>query len=250
MEQFIKNLAKGAGQILRQGFKQEIQIKQKQGHWDPVTQYDLAVDKFIQDRVRKKFPSHGILSEEGTDIKNQKHLWIIDPIDGTRNFSRGIAYFCISIAYAKSGVLSAAAVYDPMQDELFFAAKNKGAFLNGKKITVSPISSPEHALDVSDFNSSVSVAMKKKVHRFHLKTNAWSIHKGASALDLANTAAGRFDFAIQIGAYPWDYSAAGLILKEAGAKTTDLKGKPYRWDSKEIIAANPKLHPKILKLLK
>src|SRR3989344_3617810 len=220
MEQFIKNLAKGAGQILRQGFKQEIQIKQKQGHWDPVTQYDLAVDKFIQDRVRKKFPSHGIF------------------------------YFCFSIAYAKSGVLSAAAVYDPMQDELFFAAKNKGAFLNGKKITVSPISSPEHALDVSDFNSSVSVAMKKKVHRFHLKTNAWSIHKGASALDLANTAAGRFDFAIQIGAYPWDYSAAGLILKEAGAKTTDLKGKPYRWDSKEIIAANPKLHPKILKLLK
>src|SRR3989338_3076332 len=119
MQSFIKNLAKGAGDILRDGFRKEIEINHKKGHWDVVTQYDLASDKYIQDRIKKKFPSHGILSEEGVDIKNKKNLWIIDPLDGTRNFSRGIPIFCTTFSFIKNGVLEYGVTYDPIHDELF-----------------------------------------------------------------------------------------------------------------------------------
>src|SRR3989338_7275566 len=145
MERFIKNLAKGAGAIVREGFRTKLKISIKDTPWDLLTEYDLASEKYIIDRIAKKFPNHGILGEESGQIRSGKHLWIIDPIDGTTAFTRGIAQFAVVISFVKNNNIEMSVVYDPIADELFFAKRGKGAFLNGKKITVSGKSDLDHA---------------------------------------------------------------------------------------------------------
>jgi len=243
MDKFIKNLARGAGAILRDGFKKEIEINHKKGFWDIVTQYDLASDKYIVERIKKKFPSHGIISEEGTEIKNKKHLWVIDPLDGTRNFSRGIPIFCTAIAYVKDGKPIFGVTYDSVHDELFFARRGRGAFLNGNQIYVSSTQLIEHGF-------ATGAGLSKKINQLFLDQNIWRVNLASGALSLAYLAAGRYDFSIHAGGNSWDYCSSALIAMEAGAKVTDLQGKAYQWHMGEVMAANPALHKKIMNELK
>src|SRR3990167_4034173 len=136
MEQFIKNLTRGAGAILRDGFRRKFKVKIKSAFYDLVTEYDLLSDKYITERIAKKYPTHGILSEESGHNGKRKNLWVIDPMDGTHAFAHGVPQFAVSIAFVSNDILKYAALYDPMQDELFYAAKGKGAFVNGKRTSV------------------------------------------------------------------------------------------------------------------
>jgi len=251
MEQFIKNLARGAGAILKEGFRKEFEINQKTDHWDVVTQYDLASDKYIQDRIKKKFPGHSILSEETGRAGKSDNLWIIDPLDGTRNFSRGLPFFCVSISFVRKHRVVYGVIYDPIHDELFFAERGRGATLNGKPISVSQASTLDSAMACVLWHSNVvSVQLIKRLQKITLENKFWNTVLASAALSLAQVAAGRLDLFISKGAYPWDYSAAACIVKEAGAKISDLQGKPYKWSSNEVVAANPKLHKLLIKSLR
>lgn len=248
MEAFIKNLARGAGKIARSGFRSNFKATEKTGFWDVVTKYDLAIDKFVVERIKKKFPTHGILTEESGQVKKAKRFWILDPIDGTANFNRGIANFCTAISFVENDVIKFGAIYEPITDELFFAKAKEGAFLNGKKIRVRNYGEL--------FKASIAIELfvddnPYSSYRNLLKAEILppiGLHSGV--LHCAYLSAGRFDGLLQKGGKPWDLSAGGLIMKEAGAKVTDFKGKPYRWDFKEILAANPVLHKKIMAALK
>ena len=251
MEQFIKNLARGAGAILREGFRKELEINHKTAHWDVVTQYDLASDKYIQDRIKKKFPSHSILSEETGRAGKSDNIWVIDPLDGTRNFSRGMPFFCVSISFVKKNHVVYGVIYDPIHDELFFAERGRGATLNGKPIFVSQSNMLNSAMACVLWHSNVvSEQLIKKLQKLSRENEFWNTVMASAALSLAQVACGRLDLFVSKGAYPWDYSAAACIAREAGAKISDFKDKPYKWNLNEIVVANPKLHKLLIKSLK
>jgi myo-inositol-1(or 4)-monophosphatase len=250
METFIKNLAKGAGAILREGFGKKLRIKEKNGFWDITTQYDLAAEKFVADKLHKRFPGHGILGEE-TGFKGDKNqFWIVDPLDGTRNFARGIPVFCTMLAFVKHGRIEVGAVYDPIHDEYFFATKGRGAFLNNQRIRVNSVDKIESSLAAIVWGRDrPSPTLSQKLQRLILDFDIWDNSLASGGLTLAWVAAGRIDFDINTIGEIWDYAPGALIAGEAGAKVTDIFGKSYKWNSESIFAANPVLHSKIMKEL-
>jgi|SRR3989338_332272 len=251
MQSFIKNLAKGAGDILRDGFRKEIEINHKTGHWDVVTQYDLASDKYIQDRIKRKFPKHSILSEETGREGKSDNLWIIDPLDGTRNFSRGVPFFCVSISFVKKNQLLYGAIYDPIHDELFLAERGRGATLNGKSIRVSPTIFLDSAMAAVLWHSNVvSEKLIKDLQSLARRHKFWNTTVCSAALSMVYVACGKLDLFVSKGAYPWDYSAAALIVQEAGGKISNFQSSPYKWNFDEVVAANSTLHKLIIEELK
>jgi len=251
MESFIKNLAYGAGKILRDGFRKKMKIARKSGPHDIVTKYDFASERYIIGKIKGRFPGHGIISEESNpEIDNGKDTWIIDPLDGTNAFARGVAQFSVSIAYVHSQQLSLGVVYDPIADELFFAQAGHGAFLNNKKIRVSDRKELRGSLAIYSYNvNDTPLATILKDTKAISKAGLLPWCLCSSALDGAYVASGRADLNIDRDAHPWDYAAGALIMKEAGAKVTQADGKPYRWDSRSLLAANPVLHKKIINTL-
>ena len=249
MEQFIKNLARGAGAILRDGFGKKLQITAKGNFWDFATQYDYASEKFIVEKIRAKYPGHGILGEEQGPSGSKKEFWLIDPLDGTRNFSRGIPYFCVLIAYIKNNQILLGTVYDAVHNQLFFAKKHGGAYLNGKKIRVGPVDKLESTMAATAWSHS-SKTLSRKIQNMMLQNEIWNNSLCTGGLTLAYVASGMLDFDLRSFGQPWDYAAGALLVQEAGGKVSDINGKPYRWDAKSVIAANPVLHKKIIEALK
>lgn len=252
MQRFIQNLALRAGKILRDGFRTEFKISQKTATYDLVTEFDLAAERFIIDKIQKKYPSHGIIGEESGHIKKRKNFWLIDPLDGTHSFCRGLPYFSTSIAYVHNNKLKVGAVYAPAMDELYLAAAGKGATLNGKKIGVSQTAELKYAIISPILGTSrTTLAERAKIYnKIVIKNWMWMEKIGSAALTLAYGAAGRYDAVLCRHLSPWDYAAGALILEEAGAKVTDLKGARYRWDGGDILGANPKLHSELLGQIK
>ncbi len=248
MERFIKNLARGAGAILRDGFRTEFKISQKKASYDLVTEYDLASEQFIVDRLRKKYPQHGIIAEETGHRFKGRDFWLIDPMDGTIPFCRGLAGFCVSIAFAKAGKIKLGAVYDPVADEMFFAEWGRGATLNGRGISVSKQAELQYR-EVSLLLGSAETppVVRRKIFDVVAQYSMWPLGVGSAALCCRNVACGRYDIVISKSLFPWDYAAASVILKEAGANVSDFKGRPFRWNFDELVAANPVLHTKIMK---
>ena len=248
MEAFIKNLARGAGAILRDGFRKKIKINEKAAFWDVVTQYDLAAEEYIISRIHRKFPGHGIVAEESGERGGGKNFWVIDPLDGTRGFSRGIQHFTTCIAFVSGGTIKNSVIYDPMREELFSAARGKGAFLNGRRISVSRTADLPHAL-LGLYIGIGAHQIRQKIYSRFVASDAWHFKTMGGAMTMAYAAAGRADgvvcACINIGG-PWDLAPAALILREAGAKVTDFKSRPFHWNSREMVAANPVLHKKIM----
>lgn len=253
MERFIKNLVKGAGKIVRDGFRTELKISHKSGPQDLLTQYDLAADNFIVQRIKRRFPRHGILSEESGRTGSNKDFWIIDPIDGTTAFTRGLAQFTVCAAFVRHGKLTMAAVYDPMADELFFAQAGKGADINDRRLHVSVLQELDHAWIAEHLSRKAftfSNPFRKTLVKIIKDHRLVFMRTGSAQLSGCYTAAGRYDILLSKGLNPWDYAASALIIKEAGGKVTTLEGKPYRWNSHSILAASPSLHKKMSQALK
>ncbi len=251
MERFIKNLARGAGAILREGFRKKMQISTKSSKYDWVTEYDFKTQNFIVEKIQKKFPHHGLMGEENGLSVKAKNFWIIDPLDGTHAFVKGTPQFSTTFSFVRNNILEYGIVYDPIGDELFFAQRNHGATLNGQEISVSKVDE----LLFSNLAAYISLRLhdqggeklRKQIYeKIVFKHHMWTDRTSSVALALAYTAAGRFDVVLSKGLNPWDISAGGLIMKEAGAKVTDFKGRPYKWNSEEIVAANPVLHKKVI----
>jgi len=243
--------AAGAIQMRSLGKLKRSQVKMK-GASDWVTAIDFASEKKILTIIRKAFPDHAILAEESGALGKAETEWVIDPLDGTVNFMHQFPMFCVSIAMRHQGVLQVGVVYDPMRDELFTAQRGKGAFLDGRRIRISKHSVLRESILATGFpfraKRVVDVYMAS-FKKLFMKTG--SIRRaGSAALDLAYTACGRVDGFWEMYLKPWDMAAGALLIQEAGGTVTDFFGKEDYLESGNITAGNPKLHAKLVKLLK
>jgi myo-inositol-1(or 4)-monophosphatase len=241
---FAEHTARGAGAILKLGFNKNYKIRYK-GRIDPVTEFDLKSEKFIIAAIQKRFPDHGILSEEGNDREAiEPFLWIIDPLDGTVDFAHGFPVYCVSIGVEYRGRSIVGAVYDPERDECFTAGIGLGARLNGKKIRVTTEKKLERALLATGFSYSIATAKRNNLGLFaRMAKEAQGIRRlGSAALDLCWLASGRLDGFWELHLHPWDTAAGKLIVEEAGGKVTQFDGRPHSIFDNEILASNGHLH--------
>ena len=243
--------ARAAGNIIIRSLDKldKITVTEKQPN-DYVTEVDQAVEKEIISIIRKSYPNHCILGEESGEIsgKDDDYTWIIDPIDGTRNFIHGFPHFAVSIAISYKGKVEHGVIYDPIRQELFIASRGKGAQMNDRRIRVSKHKSLEECLIGTGFPFRHSTeyvdAYIKSLHSI-LPLCGDVRRAGAATLDLAYVACGRLDGFWEAGLHIWDIAAGTLLIKEAGGLVCDFRGGETFLDNGNVVAASPK----ILKLL-
>lgn len=240
------------GELIREKLSRPRQIKNK-GFRDLVTDTDTAAQKLITDAIRAQFPEYGFLTEEDdSDLSTSGPvIWVIDPVDGTTNFSRSLPTFCVSIAaVSDAGEQLAGVVYDPMRDEMFSAARHQGAWLQGRSgeqrpLSVSTVDSLSDALFALDWSRKPDL---RRSALDVLVTIAPLVHDvraiGAAALALSWLAAGRVDGYMHLQLSPWDVAAACLIIQEAGGQISQLNGQPWHYlpQNQGVMASNGRLH--------
>ncbi len=216
-----------------------------------VTRLDIKSEKIIINKIKSEFPNHQILSEEcGDNKKNSEYLWIIDPIDGTTNFSIHNPLWSISIALAYKNKIILGLILAPILNELYIAEINKGAFINGKKIKTPKINKGKiintfcHGSKKEDIERSIKYYTKQKINNLDCR------QLGSAAIELAYVAMGRVDSIVIPGANSWDVAAGALIANEAGAKVTDFYGKKWNLKSVDILASNKSIHQQLIKTIK
>jgi len=243
--------AKEAGKYAFKRMGSLLDISFKRGPTDLVTDVDKKCEKKIIKRIRDKFPLHSILAEEGGgDDLNSPYKWIIDPLDGTVNYSHAFPIFCVSIGFLEEGTVKLGVVYDASRDELFVAEKGKGAFLNNKKIKVSKTKKIKDALVSTGFPYNKEAKRKNLALFTNVMENAQAIRRaGSAAIDLCYVACGRFDGFWELELSPWDTAAGILMIEEAGGTITMLKGEKFDIFKKEIVCTNSKIHKEMLSVL-
>lgn len=249
----VIGMAKTAGDIIRKGFDHKHQIGFKSAV-DVVTEMDHLSEDYLLGQIRSRFPQHSILSEESGAIPGQQeHLWIVDPLDGTVNYSHRLPMYSVSIAYQNAGKLQMGVVYDPSLDECFSAERGKGAWLNGNPISVSSVNELIKTLLVTGFpyeRDSEDFARGIRYFSELTRITQGVRRLGSAALDMCYVAAGRLDGYWELMIHPWDIAAGALIVQEAGGVVTDLNGGPdYLVTPCATIAANPAIHSAILEHL-
>jgi myo-inositol-1(or 4)-monophosphatase len=249
--------ARAGGAVLREtlGARRDVAWKTDEaGERSIVTDADLRADAAIQAVIRAAAPDHPILSEESQSAPPAgDHCWVIDPLDGTDEFSRGAPSCCVAVAYTHAGETRAAAVYDPFRDELFSAARGGGATLNGWPIRVSPVadlgaavlafSSPDRRRSAASFAETLAV-----FNALALATRQVRVY-GSTALEICWTAAGRLEGKVSLRGRAWDFLAAALILEEAGGRCRDLTGGPVWLETVGAIASNGPLQAALTDLV-
>jgi myo-inositol-1(or 4)-monophosphatase len=250
---FTIDITKRAGKILKDGFGTNFKIDNKEGINNLVTEYDKKAEDFIIGEIRSKYPDHAILAEEsGASNETHSYRWIIDPLDGTVNFANNLPVFSVSIALEKDGEVILGCVYQPVLDEVFYAEKDKGAFMNEKKINVSTKDDIKSAFLVTGFPYNIIENPRGAIDHF-VKIIGAGIpvrRLGSAALDLSYVACGRFDAFWEVFLHPWDVAAGMIILKEAGGKITNYDGSDYTFEGETVIASNGLIHQDIIELLK
>jgi len=253
LKEVLLHATKEAGKIILHYFNGVFKVGHKEGINNLVTEVDqLSEDKIIE-VIRAHYPSHTIISEEvGELIKPSDYQWIIDPIDGTVNFAHGIPICCVSIGLMHNGSLILGAVYNPMMDELFFAEKGKGAFLNGNPIKVSGKTDFRKACLVTGFPYKWPDDTEhpiKVFERFVLE--GLPVRRlGSAAIDLCWVACGRFDGFWEYNLNSWDIAAGYLIVQEAGGQVTDFEGSVYNVFDRQTLATNGLIHDAMLSVIK
>ncbi len=254
IDSFIQDVARGAGRIVMDKYASVKSTTQKTGLGDIVTEVDLASEEYIVSRVTRECPNAGILSEEGGALCEDKGdgVWVIDPIDGTRNYVVGIPMFCVSIGITRNGRPEVGAIYDPVHDEMFFASPGAGASVNGERFTTSTQSTLEDILiNVSWMKHRTD--RRRFIDYIERLSNDTSYFRrfGSAALALAYVASGRLHAYIQSGVKSWDVCAGIAICEQAGAIVTDFNNNPIDLAQKEIeiLAANPPIHALLMDVI-
>ncbi len=248
----ILDAVKAAGRIMRDADPRDRNIQNKSSVRDVVTAQDKAIQSFLFDHLAKILPDALFVSEENrvNPALHDGYCFIIDPIDGTANFARGCKNSCVSVALIQKGLAQTGAVYDPYLDELFWAQRGKGAYLNGVPIQVSDLPLAESLVgfgtcpyDLDKTADTFALARAAFEHSMDVRRS------GTSALDICYTACGRFGLFFELILYPWDYAAAGLILQEAGGVITDTGAGPCSLSARSpVVAGAPRAHGEFLAL--
>ena len=228
---------------------EKLQVSEK-GPGDFVTASDKRVEKIIINELNVENSKYSVLSEEIGELigKNKEKRWIVDPIDGTTNFLNGLPHFAISIAYEEKGEILSGIIFDPIKNEMFFAEKGQGAYLNNIRTRVSNKSDFKNSLLVTGgprYTSNIKDEVFKEYIELAKKVRPPIRKSGSAALDLAYVAAGRFDGSWQRELKYWDIAAGIIILKESGGFINNLRGDNYLQDKIDIVATNSKIHKEL-----
>ncbi len=236
-----EDIARAAGALLREHAERGVRVERK-GDIDLVTQADRDSEALIVSEIRRRFPGHAILAEEGGGLAcvgGDELLWVVDPLDGTTNFAHGVPIWSVSLGVLQGGSPVAAVVYDPLRDECFAASRGGGAYCNGRAIRVSNTRTLPDALLVTGFPYDIRTSEEDNLEHFvRFMKRARAVRRlGSAALDLAWTACGRFDGFWELKLHPWDVAAGWLLVTEAGGDVTRFDGSPFRVDAPDILAA-------------
>jgi myo-inositol-1(or 4)-monophosphatase len=243
--------AREGGAILQEYAARGFQIEHK-GRINLVTEADLASERHIKQLIASHYPTHRILAEEsGSHGYNDDYCWIIDPLDGTTNFSHGFPCFAVSIGVEYKGRSVVGAIYDPTRDEMFAAERGAGATCNGRRIRVSDIERLEKSLLVSGFPYDVRERVDEYLSawREFLKRAQGVRRFGAAAIDMAYVAMGRLEGFWEHGLNAWDVAAGWVIVEEAGGRVTKLDGSPFDNHTPSMLCTNGKIHDEMLAVL-
>jgi myo-inositol-1(or 4)-monophosphatase len=239
------------------GEVEQLQVSEK-GPGDFVSRADIMAERVLRKELERTRPEYGFLGEEGGEIKGDgRNRWIADPLDGTTNFLHGVPHFAISLALEREGEIIAGVIYQPISDELFWAEKGNGAFIDtpnarSRRLRVSGRKEPARALvgtGIPHIGKGDHPTYVKKLEAVANKT-AGVRRWGAAALDLAFVAAGRYDAFFEFGLAPWDVAAGILMVREAGGLTSDIAGGAYLLGtSTSILASNFGLRDAMVEIL-
>jgi len=237
IEEIIGIVREASSLMVRKGFE----IKDKGSNVNIVTSSDLAVQHFLTNKLGELLPGSGFLCEEENMIDTKhSYVWIIDPIDGTANYARGIASCCISVALAHDGEVVAGVVCSPWRGETYWAEKGRGSFCNGEPLHVSdrPFENGLLFSAMSTYRKEFAKTCSDIIFDIYMQSNDFR-RTGSAAVELSMMAAGRAELYFEMRLMPWDYAAGGLILQEAGGVICDFEGKtPSLTQPSLIIAAN------------
>ncbi len=248
---FAIDLARRAGELLRSGFGHVGSVRYK-GPSDPVTEYDVRSEAMIREAIQHAFPGDAILGEEGGPSGTGDGRWLVDPLDGTVNFSHALPIFSVTLAYMQADRPVLGVTHDPMRDEMFYASAGNGAWLNGERLHVSACGQLARSLLVTGFPYGIQSAPNNNLGLYAAFTmQSLGVRRlGSAALDLAYVAAGRFDGYWEFGSGPWDVAAGMLMVEEAGGQVTRADGQPDPLQVPiSILASNARLHTAMLAVL-
>ncbi|CAL1537139.1 unnamed protein product [Lymnaea stagnalis] len=240
------DLAKQAGQMIKDAFDKEKLVDTKLSAADLVTETDQAVEKLVKILIKAKFPNHKFIGEESTSETGEKceftndPTWIIDPVDGTTNFVHSIPEVSFSLGVTVNKIPVIGVVYIPMKEELFTARQGQGAFLNGRKLSANGTKDLSKSVVIMEGGSSrdpgIVDAKIKNIHS--MVTNSHGVRAyGSAALNLSYIAAGRGDAYVEYGIHVWDFIAGALIAREAGAVVTDPTGSELDYMHRRVLCA-------------
>lgn len=221
------------------------------GRNDYVTEVDRAAEAEIIATIRRAYPDHAFLGEESGQIGSGPVEWIIDPLDGTTNFIHGFPVYAVSIALAYRDQIQQAVVYDPTRNDLFYASKGRGAFMNDKRLRVSKRTRLSDSLVGTGFPFRKGDNFQRYIKMFSevMQSCAGVRRPGAAALDLCYVAAGYYDAFFETGLNPWDIAAASLIITEAGGLIGNFTGEADFMYQREVVAGNPKIYGQMVSIL-
>lgn len=251
LKETLINATEAGAEVIQHYFNNKnLQISNKEGVNNLVTEADHASEKAILEIIKQAFPNHFIVSEEvGEIVMDSEYKWIIDPIDGTVNYAHGIPLCCISIGLEQGGKMIMGAVYNPFLNEFYFAERGQGATLNGQPIQVSNQPDLMKACLVTGFPYTYINQPNGPLEVFSrfIRQGIPVRRLGSAAIDLCWVAAGRFDGFYEHKLQAWDSAAGFLMVEEAGGKVTDFKGDYYSPYQPHIVATNGKIHDDILR---
>lgn len=247
-----------AGKIIRDGQRQIDRIAlQEKSPGDFVSQIDIHAEHIIKSIILDKFPDHAILAEESgfftkSKEKNNEHIWIIDPLDGTANYLHGIDQYAISIAYVHKNITEVALVYNPATEERFCAARGQGAQLNNRRIRVSNTGDYSQMIIATGFPFKKPQYMPQHMDFLQQVLEEFPDirRQGSAALDLCSVACGRLNGYFEIGLHSWDVAAGGLIVQESGGIVSSMRERESYINSGNIIAAPAHVHQILKKICK
>jgi myo-inositol-1(or 4)-monophosphatase len=249
--EFLLECARGAGQIVM-GYAGDVPEIRNKGRLDLVTRADFESEQYLIDRIAERFPEHAVHGEERGAIQQAGFNWYVDPLDGTINYAHGVPIFSVAIALAEGDETLLGAVYDPTRDEMFWARRGGGAFLNGARLHVSEIATLD--LAVLGFSThpfkldAVRSPYQALLDRIGPRTQHL-INLGSQALLIAYVAAGRLDGMIAIPADPWSSPAAALLVREAGGATEPAPGGPWPHPAGTLLVTNGRIRDELTALM-
>ncbi len=250
----IQAAQKAARGLVRDfGEVEQLQVSRK-GPGDFVSIADMKAEKTLQEALERARPDFGFLMEESGTVegKDPHHRWIIDPLDGTTNFLHGVPHFCTTVALENRGEIIAGVTYNPVADEMYWAERGQGAYLNDRRLRVSSRSQMSEALvstGIAHGHGDDYDAFLREVRAVMPQVTSLRRY-GAAALDLAYVAAGRADIFWQRGLGAWDIAAGILLVREAGGFITDLSGRHKMLETGEVMAGNDSLQPRVLDIVR